>query len=103
MIGLFKQKSPGNIILLLIFALMVKLPLFLFPKNIKASPLDGGLYQWLLSIMPSENGFITSLLAFFLLYVQSLMVNYMVNEFRMTTRQNYLQAMSYLLITSVMH
>jgi hypothetical protein len=81
---------------------MVKLPLFLFPKNIKATELDGGIYQWLISVMPDENGFLTSLLAFFLLYVQSLMVNYLVNEFRMTTRQNYLPAMAYLLITSLM-
>ena len=102
MIGLFKQKSPGNIILLLIFGLMVKLPLFLFPKNIKATELDGGLYQWLISVMPDNNGFLTSLLAFFLLYVQSLLVNYLVNEFRMTSRQNYLPAMAYLLITSLM-
>ena len=102
MIGLFKQKSPGNIILLLIFGLMVKLPLFLFPKNIKATELDGGIYQWLISIMPDENGFVTSILAFFLLYLQSLMVNYLVNEFRMTSRQNFLPAMAYLLITSLM-
>jgi hypothetical protein len=101
-IGIFKQKSPGNIVLLLIFGLLVKLPLFMFPRNISTTEYDGALYQVLIEAMPAENGFSASMLAFFLLYIQALMINYLVNEFRMTTRQNYLAAMSYLLITSLM-
>ncbi len=102
MIGIFKQKSPGNIFLLLIFGLLVKLPLFMFPRNVVATDWDGALYQSLIHWMPAENGYTASFLAFVLLYVQSLMINFIVNEFRLTTRQNYLPAMAYLLITSLM-
>jgi hypothetical protein len=101
-IGIFKQKSPGNIVLLLIFGLLVKLPLFIFPRQINPTGYDGALYQWLAGALPAENSVPASFMAFSLLYIQALMINYLVNEFRMTTRQNYLAAMAYLLITSLM-
>jgi hypothetical protein len=44
---------------------------------------------------------IASLFAFLFVYVQALMVNYLVNEYRLTTRQSFLSAMSYILITSL--
>jgi len=100
-IGLFKQKSPGNIVILLIFGLLLKLPLFLFPRNVKATAGDGALYRLLVENLPPE-GWLFSFLAFVLLYVQALMVNYLVNEYRMISRQNYLPGMAYMLLTSFM-
>ncbi|MBA2746958.1 MAG: hypothetical protein H0U44_12095 [Flavisolibacter sp.] len=102
MIGIFKQKSPGNIFLLLIFGLLVKLPLFMYSKNIASTELDGELFESLIEWLPAENAFYAALLAFFLLYIQSLMINHLVNEYRMTPRPHYLPAMAYLLITSLM-
>jgi hypothetical protein len=99
-IAVFKQKSPGNIAVLFIFGLVLKLPVFLYPKNVTAVATDGRLYQWLMAQFPPDNGMLCSLLAFALLYVQSLMVNYLVTEYRLMGKQNYLPAMSYLLITS---
>jgi hypothetical protein len=101
-IAVFKQKSPGNIAVLLIFGLLLKLPLFLYPKPEVATPNDGRLYQWFISALPPNNGLLCSVLAFTLLYTQALMINYMVNEYRMITRQTYLPAMAYLIITSLM-
>jgi hypothetical protein len=43
-IVLFKQKSPANIVLLFLFGLLIKLPLFLYPKIIVAPATDGKLY-----------------------------------------------------------
>ena len=102
MIAIFKQKSPGNIIVLLLFALLLKLPLFLYPKSVAASPVDGRLFQWLLSAIPPGNPVTYSLIAFILLYTQALMVNYMVNEYRMIVKSTYLPAMAYVLITSLL-
>ena len=102
MIGLFKQKSPGNIVFLLIFGLLVKLPLFLLPKKIVVTNNDGILYQWLIKGLPPSNGFIAALIAFTLLYVQALMVTYLVNEYRMLTRQNFLPGMAYMVLTSLL-
>ncbi|HVG42140.1 MAG TPA: hypothetical protein VM888_11065, partial [Chitinophagaceae bacterium] len=82
MIGLFKQKSPANIVLLFIFGLLLKLPLFLYPKAIVATDKDGRLYQYFISFINSDGGtsLLASLIALMLLYVQALLVNYMVNE-----------------------
>lgn len=102
MIGLFKQKSPGNIVVLFLFGLMIKLPLFFSPKNSTATPLDGVLYQSLVSGLGANNGFAASALSFVLLYVQALMLIYALNEYRMLPRHNYLAGAAYLLLTSLL-
>lgn len=104
MIALFKQKSPANLIVLLIFGLLIKMPLFLYPKVIEANAGDGRLYHLFLSLFttPGESNAVeSSVVAFFLLYVQALLINYLVNEHRMTSRQTFLPAMAYLLISSL--
>jgi len=100
-IGVFKQKSPGNVAVLFIFSLLLKLPLFLFPKIPEATANDGRLYQWLISALP-QSAMLYSVISFVLIYVQALMVNYMVNEYRMIARQNFLPAMAYVLITTLL-
>lgn len=105
MIALFKQKSPANIVILLIFGLLIKMPLFLYAKAIEAGPEDGRLYHIILSFLTTEgksNALSCSTVAFMLLYGQALLINYLVNEQRMTTRQTFLPAMAYLLVTSLL-
>jgi len=101
-IAIFKQKSPGNIVITLLFGLLLKLPLFLYPKNIVASPIDGRLYQWFISILPQDSLMVYSVIAFALLYTQALMINYLVNEYRMIIKATYLPAMAFLLLTSLL-
>ena len=74
MIGLFKQKSPGNVVVLLIFGLLLKLPLFLYPKNCVVTDKDGPLYQAFIDSLPAANAYLSSLIAFGLLYLQALLV-----------------------------
>lgn len=102
MIGLFKQKSPGNVVVLLIFGLLLKLPLFLYPRNSLVTDNDGPVYQWLIASLGSPNAFTSSLIAFCLLYLQALLVTFLANEYRLMSRQNYLAGMSYLIITSLL-
>src|SRR5947209_10949910 len=45
---------------------------------------------------------ISGALAYLFLYIQALMVNYLVNEYRMMARYNYLPAMAYMIITSLL-
>jgi hypothetical protein len=101
-IGLFKQKSPGNVVILLIFGLLIKLPLFLFPKSILVASNDGPLYKVLIAALPVNNALLGSLISFGLLYLQALLITYLANEYRMMTRQNYLPGMAYLMITSLL-
>jgi hypothetical protein len=102
---MFRQKSPGNIVVLLFFGLFVKLPLFLYPRTIVATQNDEDFYHGIINSINSfnaNNAFFCSFLAFVLLYAQALMVNYMVNEYRMMAKQTYLPAMAFLLITSLL-
>ena len=103
MIGIFRQKAPGNIALLAVFGLLLKLPLFLEPSVVAVSATDAKGFQLLGTWL--QNGkfsYTASILAFVLQYIQALMVNGFVNEHRMTTRASYLPGMSYLLITSLL-
>jgi hypothetical protein len=102
-IALFKEKSPGNVAALFIFGLLIKLPIFLYPKNALVTPNDGKLYGALAAWVSSlPTPFFGPILAFVLLYVLSLSITNIVNEYRMTTRQTFLPGMAFLLITSLM-
>ena len=100
MIAVFKQKSPGNIAVLFIFGLLIKLPLFLYPKPAVVTVNDGRLYHWFIQSVDTPMG--SSLLAFVLIYGQALMINYLLNEYRMITKPNYLPGMAFMLITSLL-
>ena len=104
MIALFKQKAPANIVLLFLFGLLIKLPLFLYPKVIVVPETDGRLYTALIQALGPSHGsaILASIIALFLLYMQALMVNYLINEYRLTVRQTFLPAMAYMLITSLL-
>lgn len=100
MIGFFKQKAPGNVALLFIFGLLIKLHLFFDPQPAVVDENTGELYQAIIRILSSGNAVFTSALAYVLLYIQSMQLTYLVNNYRMTNKSTYLPAMAYLLITS---
>ena len=65
-------------------------------------PNDGWLYKQVLWLFQTAQGpLLAGVLAFVLLYVQALMVNHAVNEYRMTGRPTFLPGMAFLLITSL--
>lgn len=103
MIGVFKQKNPANILLLLVFGILIKLPVFRHPYIPVDRPEDGLLFSAILKfIRPAAASFpsIYPLLAFFLLFVQAIVLTRFLNTQRMMTHPNYLAGMAYLLITS---
>lgn len=103
MTGIFKANSPNNNFLLFIYALLLKLPLFLFPKPALSQSADGLLYKGLVRMAETNIGtpVLVNILAFLLIYAQAVFLNKMVNDHRMLQRPNYLTGMSYLLLTSV--
>ena len=79
------------------------MPLFLFAKPVQLTEADGMLYRYIASFFSKTDGsFEVSILAFALIYVQALLLNYLVNEYRLTAKPTYLPAMAYLLITSLL-
>ncbi|MEO7922624.1 MAG: hypothetical protein ABIR30_03040 [Chitinophagaceae bacterium] len=105
MIGIFKQKSPANILLLLVFGVLIKLPMFLHPHVITERAEDGILFKAILHALgprAKTTPIIFPLLAFGLLFLQAIMLTGFMNKQRMMSRATYFPGMAYLLITSLL-
>ena len=104
MTGTFKANNSYNNLLLLVYGILLKFPMFLHPKVPQQQQIDGFLYrEFLLILKPIGNSLpvIYGVLTFVLLYTQAIYFNKLVNEQRIMHRPNYLTGMSYLLITSL--
>jgi hypothetical protein len=102
-IGIFKQKTPANILLLLFFGLLIKMPMFLHPHMATIQAKDGVLFHYILKFLEpagKSTPIIYPAIAFILLFTQGMTLTRLINDYRMMSRTNYLPAMAYLLITS---
>jgi len=103
-IGLFKQKTPANILFVFVLGILLKLPVFkhaILPVSEKQSAV---LYTALLSFLNSfgNNSFVLyAVLTYLLLFTQALQLNKLFNDNRMIQKVTYLPAASYLLLTSL--
>ncbi len=105
MIGIFKQKNPANIFLLLIFGVLIKLPMFTHPHMPVANKDDSILYKSILNFINAAGGpvhIIYPLLAFSLLFLQAVILTRFVSVHKMMSRSNYFPGMAYMLITSLL-
>lgn len=104
MTGIFRQKNSSNTLLLLLYALVLKFGLFLHPVAPVQTPDDHYLYKGLLSFLAPLHlsNVVYSLLAFGLLYTQASLFNRICNLQKMLPKPNYLPAMSYILISSLL-
>ena len=105
MIGIFKQKNPANLLVLLVMGIGIKLPMFLHPQQPVIREEDGilfnGLLRYTVSLSASMPWFFP-VVTFLLLFVQAVVLNRFINNQRMMTKPSYLPGMAYLLITSLM-
>ncbi|NOT49864.1 MAG: hypothetical protein HOP10_01130 [Chitinophagaceae bacterium] len=104
MIGIFKQKTPANLFLLLAFGVLIKLPMFMHPHAVAIREEDSTLFKAILDLIEPTgraNPVIYPLLAFALLFIQAASFNRFMNTQRMMNRPGYLSGMAYLLITSL--
>lgn len=105
MIALFYKKSPYTPILLLVFAAVVKLPLFLSPSLPLLDQQDGILFrvitEWIVAQTPAAP-LLFSFLTFIMLVGQAIYLNYFFNRHRMTSRPTDLPGMAYLLCSSLL-
>ena len=105
MIGIFRQKTPVNALLLLFYALVLKFPLFLHPVAPALHPEDNYLYRVILhGLDPVFHNFPIgySLLTFILLISQATLFNRISNHHKVLPKPNFLPGMSYILITSLL-
>lgn len=104
MTGIFKANNSYNNFILLLYAVLLKLHIFLRPEVPQIHNIDGFLYRSLLEwLKPYGISFplMYPLIAFILLFTQAVYFNRLVNEQRIMQRSHYLTGMSYLLITSL--
>lgn len=104
MTGIFKQKNPANIFLLLVFGVLLKLPVFLHPHIPVAKEADGILYKAILDFLApygKTSPVIYPVLAFTLIFLQAVLLTGFINSQRMMSRPNYFPGMAYMLITSL--
>jgi hypothetical protein len=103
-IAIFKQKTPANIFLLLIFGVLLKLPMFRDPYIPVARDEDGILFKAILSFLePTGRNFaaIYPILTFGFIFLQAILLNRFINNQRMISKPTYFPAMAYMLITSL--
>ena len=103
MIGIFKQKNPGNTLVLFFYALALKFSSFLNPLPPLRQAEDSYLYEALLGFLRPVNmaNLLYSVLAFLLLLVQASLFNRIIHSQRMFAKASFLPAMSYILISSL--
>ena len=93
MIGIFRQKNPANILVLLFFGVLIKLPMFIHPHSATIQPKDGVLFHSILKLLEPAgrtNSILYPALAFILLFTQAISLTRLINNFRMMSRPNYL-------------
>jgi len=104
-IGIFRQKTAGNLLTLLVYALVLKFPLFLHPVAPALHPEDNYLYRLILQGLDTVFGhtpIIYSTLSFIILLTQAMLFNRICNYDKLLPKPNFLPAMSYILITSLL-
>lgn len=104
MIRYFSGNNPLNVILLFFAGLFLKLPYFITPVIPAAQKTDGFLYTEFLKALQSTGSVfpvIYTAIAYLLLFTQAVTFNGLINEQKLFPVPNYLVALSYILITSI--
>jgi hypothetical protein len=102
-IGLLKQKTAANILILFVLGILIRLPAF---KNValpKQDVHDAFLYREIIYAIKalSGNAFFFAGITYLLLFTQALQLNKLINDQRMMQRNTYLPAAAYLLVTAL--
>ncbi len=103
MLRLFRNNSPFTVILLFIFALIVKIQVLLHPFT--PEPVTGHFfYNYTLraiNIVFRHGAFAFTLFAIFLVFIQSLYLKSIATRHKLFPRDTYIPAFVYLLLTSI--
>ncbi len=104
MIRFFSGNNPLNVVILFFIGLLIKLPYFITPVIPQTNVTDGFLYIELLKALQTTGTaapIIYPIISFVLLFTQAITFNGLVNDQKLFSSPNYLLALSYLVITSV--
>lgn len=102
MVGIFRQKNPGNSLILLGYGLVLKFGILLEPAGALQQDQDHYLYRLLLRLLEPLNipDFVYGIAAFLLLFTQAILINRISIRQKMLPRPNFLPGMAFLLIST---
>lgn len=103
MIGVFKQKNPGNLIMIFILGILLKLPWILGHPAVVLRSQDGFLYDRFVKFINPVAAVFPSIygtLALLLIFWQAYLVTIFVNNQRLVNKPNYLPGMTLMLVSS---
>lgn len=103
MIGVFKKKNPGNIVMLFIIGILLKLPVFLSSPSAVVNSYDGILYKKIIRLLEPIGAalpIIYSVIAFIIIFFQAIILCQFINANRLMQKPNFLSGLAYILITS---
>lgn len=104
MTGIFKANHPSNNFILIVYAFLLKLPMFLYPETPEIQEFDGFLFRKLLNALSATGHsypLIYPVITFIFLVSQALILNRVVNNQKLMQKQSFMPAMSYVLLTSL--
>lgn len=103
MVGIFKQKNPGNTLVLLVYALILKFGILLRPSPPLAQEEDHYLYVLLLRFLRSLGlpNALYGIAAFLLLFLQATLLNRICTDQKVLPKPNFLPGMAYLLMSTL--
>ncbi len=104
MVGVFKQNNLGNAFFLLLYALVIKFPMFLHGQYAIQLEGDNYIYHLILRFLEpftKPAPILFPVIAFIFLFAQSTLLNRLCNNLKIFPKPNYLVGMSYLLATSL--
>jgi len=104
-IGIFKQKNPGNALLLLVYALVLKFPVFIHHVLPVLHKEDNYLYRIIFNALDAffhDSPIIFSIFTFLLIFTQATLFNRICNYQKILPKPNFLPGMSYILVTSLL-
>jgi hypothetical protein len=102
-VGIFRQKNPGNSLILLVYALVLKFGILIRPQPALFEEEDHYLYRLLFRLLTPLNlpAFFYTITAFLLIYIQASLFNRICTDQKMLPKPNYLPGMAYILLTSL--
>ncbi len=103
MLKLFKQKNEANPVILLVYGLVLKLGNLFSETGLVVHEDDHLFYRGIVAFLqPLQlSTWFYNLIAFLLIWLQAILFNKVINQYKLFGKSNYLPAMCYLLITSL--
>lgn len=100
MVSLFKSNKPHIPLILLGYAVLLQLPMFLFPRKYVVPEAQEPLSNLLLSLIDKPH-IVAAIFSVLLVVIQALVVNKMITDLRLFDKANYVPALMYVVVSSL--